>query len=302
MADNFQSQPHQPVQYGLFPGQQLAYPLPYQQPGVRVVYVERPPLYRGQYPEDSSSEASQQQTQYQPAQKVQSQPKEPEANCTLGEEKEEGEICAPGDLETECEEVELKYMKVNTIEQCYTVTKTICEEQVSDEEREICKWQFKYSETQGLAKGVDVSFDQTTETVETEVCETQRPTYGGYGGYGSQQEEVCQPAEQQIKIFTPRSTPRESSVRITLPEPVKTCITKRVSVPQINCRDETEEKCTMAPEIEDAVETVEVCRSTLGPEECRDAKLLLPVQTCTEPIQEKSKLHQHKRQINPESS
>ena len=57
------------------------------------------------------------------------------------------------------------------------------------------------------------------------------------------------------------------------------------------CRDETESKCTMAPKIEDAVEELEVCQYNLGPEECREAKLYLPVQMCTEKTEEKSHYH-----------
>ena len=56
-------------------------------------------------------------------------------------------------------------------------------------------------------------------------------------------------------------------------------------------RDETESKCTMAPKIEDAVEELEVCQYNLGPEECREAKLYLPVQMCTEKTEEKSHYH-----------
>ena len=58
-------------------------------------------------------------------------------------------------------------------------------------------------------------------------------------------------------------------------------------------RDETESKCTMAPKILDSTEDVEVCQYNLGPEECRDAKLYLPVQKCTERAEEKSHPHYH---------
>ena len=47
----------------------------------------------------------------------------------------------------------------------------------------------------------------------------------------------------------------------------------------------------MAPKIEDAVEELEVCQYNLGPEECREAKLYLPVQMCTEKTEEKSHYH-----------
>ena len=60
--------------------------------------------------------------------------------------------------------------------------------------------------------------------------------------------------------------------------------------------DEQREQATelvqkLMDEIEDAMEELEVCQYNLGPEECREAKLYLPVQTCTEKIEEKSHYH-----------
>ena len=55
--------------------------------------------------------------------------------------------------------------------QCYDVTRTTCEESVKEEEREICTYEFKHTERQVQAKGVNVEFTKSQRTKSVEICE-----------------------------------------------------------------------------------------------------------------------------------
>ena len=54
---------------------------------------------------------------------------------------------------------------------CYDVTRTVCSESVVEEDREICKYEFKHVSRQEQATGVDVAFDKTTNTKAVEICD-----------------------------------------------------------------------------------------------------------------------------------
>lgn len=285
--------PYNPLPYGHpYPGLG-PYQQPFQQERVKIVYVEKPaptssypaPPTVG-YPAPTVGYPA--PTEPEPAHYRPRPAEEPKANCTLEEVKREEEICGPGKVDRDCKTIEVKYMKISTEEKCYDVTRTTCEESVKEEEREICTYEFKHTERQVQAKGVNVQLTKSQRTKSVEICE--KVPVRGYG-YVKTYENVCKEAEQTTETVTPTVSPRDFPVTVSAPELVKTCITKRMKIPMIDCSDETESKCTMAPKIEDAVEKVEVCQYNLGKEECRDAKLYLPVQTCTEKIEEKSHYH-----------
>lgn len=289
--------PYNPLPYGHpYPGLGQ-YQQPFQQERVKIVYVEKPAAPTSGYPAPTSGYPA--PTSGYPAPTVgypapteqphyQRPAEHPKANCTLEEVKREEEICGPGKVDRKCETIEVKYMKISTEEKCYDVTRTICEESVEEEDREICTYEFKNAERQDQAKGIDVQFNKASRTKSVEICE--KVPVRGYG-YVKTYENVCKEADQTTETVTPSVSPRDFTVDVSGPELVRTCITKRMTTPMIECRDETESKCSMAPKIEDAVEELEVCQYNLGPEECREAKLYLPVQTCTEKTEEKSHYH-----------
>jgi len=296
--DHAGDSPYNPLPYGHpYPG--LGPHLgPFPKEQIKIVYVEKPasphhgavhfspePAVYHPHPEPAYHPES---AGYHPRPEPTYRPETPKANCTLDEVKREEEICGPGKLDRDCQTIEVKYMKITTEEQCYDVTRTVCSESVVEEDREICKYEFKHVSRQEQATGVDVTFDKTTKTKAVEICD--KVPVRGYG-YVKTYENVCHQADQTTETVMPSVSKRDITVGVSGPEIVRTCITKRMKMPMVDCKDETESKCTMAPKIEDAMEELEVCQYNLGPEECREAKLYLPVQTCTEKIEEKSHYH-----------
>ena len=148
---------------------------------------------------------------------------------------------------------------------------------------------------QESASGVYVGFTKSSHLNEVDICvkkQVYSPTNNGYGGspaYGIRYENVCVKGDQEVKVVSPDVHGKQVSVHVTVPEPVRTCVTKRVQLPMLDCRDETETKCTMAPKIVEEIEPVKVCRYSVASDQCQDADLDLPIQTCTETIEEKLK-------------
>ena len=50
------------------------------------------------------------------------------------------------------------------------MTRTICEESVVEEDREICTYEFKHTERKDSAKGVEVKFSKSKRTKNVDVC------------------------------------------------------------------------------------------------------------------------------------
>jgi len=297
-----QQQPHlPPYGYPPYPGLQTAtagnfYPSSNQE--IRIVYVERPPTpTSGLQPVVGLDQLLSGGGGHAPPPFIHHhhhrhhQEEYLKGNCSLKEVKKEGEICGPlGGIQEDCEDIEVNYMKLMTSEACYDVTRTICEEQSDEEEREICTYQFTHLERKAQAKGVKVKFVKVDEKKEVDpICEkiSNKPVYGApKTGYSEEEEEeeeeICTKFDQVTKVSKPEVESREFGVDVRSPEVVKTCITKRVQVPRIECRDEVERKCNMAPELVDSVEKIKVCRYGLAKEECRQSNLYLPQQTCVE--------------------
>jgi hypothetical protein len=286
--------PYNPLPYGHpYPGlgPHLG-PFPNEQ--IKIVYVEKPvehtqhslhhrPHY---HPEPAPYRGEPAPASYHPEPTY--RPEEPKANCTLDEVKKEEMVCGPGKPDKDCKPIEVKYMKISTEEQCYEVTRTVCSESVVEEDREICKYEFKHASRQEQATGVDVTFNKTKKSKGVEICN--KVPVRGYG-YVKTYENVCHDAIQTTETVSPSVSSRDFPVAISGPEIVRTCITKRMKIPMVDCKDVTENKCTMAPMLVDAVEELEICEYNLGKEECRESKLYLPIQTCTDKTEEKSGYH-----------
>jgi len=268
-------QPPPPYGYPSYPGlPDGAYPTGQE---IRYVYVDRP-HHEGHAHSAAPPHPHHPQHEVRPDEYL-------KANCSLEEVKKEREVCGPLDGVTEnCEDIEVNYMKLTTEEACYDVTRTVCEELTEEEEREICTYEFQHVSRQENARGVEVKFLQTKQSAEVEVCE-KKQVYGGYAG--KTYEKACSKADQVTKVSSPSTTSKDVPVHVSGPEVVKTCITKRMKVPRIECKDEKENKCTMTPKLVDSVEKIQVCRYDLAKEECRVSKQFLPQQTCVETVEEK---------------
>jgi hypothetical protein len=188
------------------------------------------------------------------------------------------EVCTPA-LETACEAVELPIKRIVDKEFCYTVTRTVCTESIEEIPQQVCSYSYqkKYEDTTG--KTVEVTFEKQTNVQMVTVCQ---PGHQGYGYGHSYGHNYCKEVAQETAYNVPVVTPVDVPVKVSYPEPIKTCVDKPISLPRVSCEDLSEEKCITVPEVEDATETVDKCQTQLAAPACQKVELTLPKQVCVE--------------------
>jgi len=200
----------------------------------------------------------------------------PKHNCSVLDVVEAAEVCTPA-LATECTDIELGRKSVKDVEQCYTVTRTVCTESIEEIDNEVCSYSYQPKDEETTAKTVEVTFEKQCETQMVTVCQ---PAQYGYGhGYGHN---YCKEVAQETCYNVPVVTVVEPVVTVTYPEPIKTCVNKPISLPRISCEDLSEEKCITVPEVEDVSETFSKCVTGLTAPACQAVELTLPKQVCVE--------------------
>ena len=103
-------------------------------------------------------------------------------------------------------------------------------------------------------------------------------TVCSYHGYGPSCKEVAQETAYNVPVVIPMEVP----VKISFPDPIKTCINQPIALPVVNCKDEVEEKCIVVPKLMNDVESVEKCQTYLARPSCQDLPLTLPKLICVE--------------------
>ncbi|CAB4068929.1 unnamed protein product [Lepeophtheirus salmonis] len=125
-------------------------------------------------------------------------------------------------------------------------------------------------------KPLKFTFKKETNVQMVTVCQ---PGYGhGYQAYGHQ---YCKEVAQETAYNVPVVTPIDVPVKVSYPEPIKTCVNKPISLPRVSCSD-IQEKMYHCSEIEESVQTVEKCSTKLGAPSCQQIELSLPKQVCIE--------------------
>merc|ERR1712083_59363 len=173
---------------------------------------------------------------------------QPKHNCSVLDVVEIADVCTPA-LDTVCTPIELSRKSIKDVEQCYTVTRTVCTE--------------------------------STEEIDNEVCTYFCQPNAGYG-YHAYGHNYCKEVAQETCYNVPVLTVVEPAVDVIYPEPIKTCVNKPISLPRISCEDLSEEKCITVPEIEVVSETFEKCVTGLTDPACQAVELTLPKQVCKE--------------------
>lgn len=218
---------------------------------------------------------------------------QPKHNCSVVDVVEKAQVCTPT-LAKACAPVTLPIKLIVSKEQCYPVTRTVCEESIEVIPNEVCTYSYEAKSEQTAkvaghgsdAKTVTVEFAEETKTQMVTVCAPQPAPYGGYGhgGYGHQGygHQYCNEVAQTTQYNVPSVPAVDVDVKVTYPEPKKTCVDKPISLPRVTCGDITEEKCIQVPEIEESSVDVEKCTYALGKAACIDVELTLPKQVCVE--------------------
>merc|ERR1739844_349869 len=172
-------------------------------------------------------------------------------------------------------------MGIVSKEQCYDVTRTVCTESIEIIPNEVCSYSYETKNIETTGKTVEVSFNKETDTQMVTVCQ---PGYGGYGhgGYGGYGHQYCNEVAQETQYNVPSVPVVEPPVTVIVPEPIKTCVDKPISLPRISCEDLVENKCITVPEVEDDIAVIEKCITQLGAPDCSTVELTLPKQVCKE--------------------
>jgi len=184
---------------------------------------------------------------------------EPKHNCSVVDVVETAEVCTPA-FETICADVELATKIIVDVEQCDTITRTVCTESIEVIPQEICTYKYQQKTEDTVATTVEVTFAKKEDVQMVTVCAPGHHGgyghggYGGYGGYGKYCKEVAQTTQYNVPVVTPVDLP----VVVAYPEPIKVCVDKPISLPRVTCEDIVSTKCITVPEVEDAVESVEM--------------------------------------------
>lgn len=208
---------------------------------------------------------------------------EPKDNCTVVDVTETAEVCTPA-FETICADVELATKIIVDVEQCDTITRTVCTESIEVIPQEICTFKYQQKTEDTVATTVEVTFAKKEDVQMVTVCAPGghhgygHGGYGGYGGYGKYCKEVAQTTQYNVPVVTPVDIP----VVVAYPEPIKVCVQKPISLPRVTCEDIVSTKCITVPEVEDAVESIEKCDVQLAAPACSNVELTLPKQVCVE--------------------
>merc|ERR1712008_583447 len=186
----------------------------------------------------------------------------PKHNCSVLDVVEAAEVCTPA-LETVCTPIELTRKSIKDVEQCYTVTRTVCTESTEVIDNEVCTYSYQPKTEGTTAKTVEVTFEKMCETQMVTVCQ---PAPQGYGYGHSYGHNYCKEVGQETCYNVPVVTVVEPAVDVIYPEPIKTCVNKPINLPRISCEDLSEEKCITA----------------LAAPLCQAVELTLPKQVCKE--------------------
>merc|ERR1712001_324678 len=188
---------------------------------------------------------------------------QPKHNCSVLDVVEIADVCTPA-LDTVCTPHELSRKSIKDVEQCYTVTRTVCTESTEEIDNEVCTSSYQPKTEATTAKTVEVSFNKECENMMVTVCQ---PNAGyGYHAYGHN---YCKEVAQETCYNVPVLTFVEPAIDVIYPEPIKTCVNKPINLPRISCEDLSEEKCITVPEIEVVSETFEKCVTGLTDPACQ---------------------------------
>merc|ERR1712165_240958 len=200
---------------------------------------------------------------------------QPKHNCSVVDVVEPADVCTPT-IAKSCADVTLDIKLIESVEQCYTVTRTVCTESIEIIPNEVCSYSYEPKSEDTTGKTVEVAFAKESKTQMVTVCQH---GHGGYGGYGHQ---YCNEVAQETQYNVPSVPVVEPPVTVIVPEPKKTCVDKPISLPRVSCEDLVENKCIQVPEVEDSSVTVDKCTYALGEPACQKVELTLPKQVCVE--------------------
>merc|ERR1712061_172608 len=167
---------------------------------------------------------------------------------------------------------------------CYESVITTCEETSAINKHTLCTSTYeggeaKFAAEDALAAHVtQVTYEDKSETMRVTSC---KASGYGHGGYGAGEHQYCREEYQTQAYKVPLVTePLEVAVQLINPEPVKTCVTKDITVTTVTCEDQVNNVCFNVAKFVDATNVIDQQEVILGEPNCNPVTLTLPTKAC----------------------
>merc|ERR1711894_81176 len=167
---------------------------------------------------------------------------------------------------------------------CYESVITTCEETSTINKHTLCTSTYeaveaKFAAGDALSAHVtQVTYEEKSESMRVTSC---KASGYGHGHYGAGEHQYCREEYQTQSYRVPLVTvPLDVSVEVSVPEPVKNCVTKEITITEVKCTDIVEQKCFNVAKFEDGTNTVDQVAVVLGEPNCNAVTLTLPTQAC----------------------
>merc|ERR1712223_1490750 len=170
------------------------------------------------------------------------------------------EVCVPA-FTTVDKPITLDVKVVEDNDYCYQQITTVCSLTTTETSHELCTY----------------TYADKSETMKVTSC---KPS--GYGDhYGAGEHQYCREEYQTQACKVPLVTePLEVAVQLTNPEPVKTCVTKDITVTTVTCEDQVNNVCFNVAKFVDATNVIDQQEVILGEPNCNPVTLTLPTKAC----------------------
>jgi len=190
------------------------------------------------------------------------------------------EVCVPAFAE-QVTPVTLAVKEVVDNDYCFDRVLTICEETNTVVQREICTYVYEREDVVAPCTTTQVTYEEKSETMKVTTC-SPTPDPGYHSGYGYGEHQYCKEEYQTQAYKVPLVTaPLEVTCSLAYPAPREVCVTKDITITEVVCNDQTENKCFNVAKFVDATNTVEQQEIIIGEPSCEELTLTLPTQVCT---------------------
>merc|ERR1712223_2285934 len=186
------------------------------------------------------------------------------------------EVCVPAFTTVE-KPITLDVKVVEDNDYCYEQIKTVCSLITTPSSHELCTYSYEDKTDTLDARVTKVTYAEKSETMKVTSC---KPS--GYGDhYGAGEHQYCREEYQTQAYKVPLVTePLEVAVQLTNPEPVKTCVTKDITVTTVTCEDQVNNVCFNVAKFVDATNVIDQQEVILGEPNCNPVTLTLPTKAC----------------------
>lgn len=185
---------------------------------------------------------------------------------------------------TEDRPVELEVKRVVDDKYCYQQTQTQCRETTKEVEREICTYAYRQLVEKHTTITTQKTYEEKSETMKVTTCSPSEYGYHKkpYGHQDSGEHQYCREEYQTQAYRVPLVTePLNGKIEVSVPEPVKECVTKKIELTEVVCEDVVAEKCIDLAKYQAETQIIQQTEVVLGEPNCNQVTLTLPTQACS---------------------